>query len=451
MNGRELNREILRLSVPSILANITVPIVGMVDTAVAGHLPGGDAAAAIGAVSLGSTLFTFIYWCFGFLRTGTGGLTAQAFGRGDMRDSARIFMRGIAIAAIVSVLILSVQLPFIRLAMSVTNGSADVESLASRYFLTRVWAAPATMALMVFRGWFVGMQDSISSMWTDLVVNIVNIAASIILALGIGGWSGLGFDGIALGTVTAQYCGLAYCILTAVFKYRRKVFSTFCLSDFGEILRWRQMKGFLAMNLDLFGRSLFFTSIYLGYTMFAAGLGDLQLAVSSIMMQLLMLFSFFTDGFAYAGEALTGRFIGEKDAAMLHFSVRYIFYWTFGVAAAFVGIYIACGVPLCRLMTDDYAVVEACRAYLPWLILMPPLGCAAFTWDGIYMGATASKGLLVGMLLAAAGFYVVWLAGNAILQPDDSTALHILLAAYFTHLLARTSYLTARYRAEIRV
>ena len=217
---KALNREILRLSVPSILANLTVPLVGMVDTAIAGHLPGGEAAALIGGISVGSMLLSLLYWNFIFLRTGTGGLTAQAFGRKEPHTCALIFTRGIALALFFAVILLAIQTPFSRLAALIVNASPRVCEIAFRYFFIRIWAAPATLCLMVFRGWFVGMQDSMSSMWTDLVVNLMNIVASVVLSFGAFGWGGIGFDGIATGTVVAQYSGLLFATLVCVFTYR---------------------------------------------------------------------------------------------------------------------------------------------------------------------------------------------------------------------------------------
>ncbi len=444
-----LNREILRLSVPSILANLTVPLVGMVDTAVAGHLQGGEAAAMIGAISVGAMLFNLLYWNFAFLRTGTGGLAAQAFGRGDMHDCAAIFWRAICVAAACSALILALQWPFCKLMMLATDASARVEQLACQYFFIRIWAAPATISLMAFSGWFVGMQDSVSSMWKDLVVNAVNIAASVILALGVGSWPGLGFAGVALGTVIAQYAGLVYCILVCVFKYRSRVFAHFSLRKLRETLSPSALRPFMKMNANLFGRSVFFTGIYIGYTMIAARYGDTALACSAIMMQILLIFSYFTDGFAYAGEALTGRFIGAKDNLMLRRTVKYVFVWSMSIAVVFIGIYQLTGTPLLRLLTSDSDVVEACRTYLPWLLLMPPAGCAAFTWDGIYLGATVSRALRNSMAGAFVAFTGVWLALRLILQPGSAAAMHCLLAAYFAHLLFRTVYLSIRYRRDV--
>ena len=458
---KALDKEILRLAIPSILANITVPIVGMVDIAVAGHLRGTElftAAAFIGGIALGSMLFDLLYWNFGFLRVGTGGLTAQAFGRGDRRECARILMRALLLALGCAALIILIQWPFTRLAFLAVDSSSEVKQLALKYFLIRIWAAPATLCLMAFRGWFIGMQDSFSSMMTDLVINSVNIVASIVLTLGIGRWEGLGFPGIALGTVTAQYSGLLYASLKTAFRYRH-TFDGFTREDVRRSFAGAEMRGFMSMNGDIFVRSLCFTAIYIGMPAIAAHYGDLMLASNTIMMKLLMIFSFFTDGFAYAGEALTGRFIGEKNLEMTKMSVRHVFNWSMSIVLGFMAIYWFGGMPMVRLMTSDASVTEACRQFIPWLVLMPLTGCAAFTWDGIYLGATASKGIRDAMLWAAGAFLACWFAGIGILHavsplPADSPrfqalAIHILMVAYFAHLLARTIVLTIRYRRDV--
>ena len=456
-----LNKEILRLAIPSILANITVPIVGMVDIAVAGHLHGSElftAAAFIGGISIGSMLFDLLYWNFAFLRVGTGGLTAQAFGRGDRRECARILMRALLLALGCAALIIAVQWPFTKLAFLFVDSSGEVRQLALKYFFIRIWAAPATLALMAFRGWFIGMQDSFSSMMTDLVVNGVNVGASIVFTLGIGSWEGFGFPGIALGTLVAQYSGLLYASLKTAFRYR-SVFDGFTFNDIKAAFSGSGIRSFMSMNGDIFIRSLGFMAIYISIPAIAAHYGDLMLASNTILMKLLMIFSFFTDGFAYAGEALTGRFIGEKNLTMTRKAVRQVFNWSMSIVLGFMAAYWFGGVPMLRLMSSDAEVVGACKQFIPWLVLMPLTGCAAFTWDGIYLGATASKGIRDAMLWAAAAFFAFWFAGIGVLGavsplPHDGAryqalAIHILMAAYFAHLLARTIVLTVRYRSDV--
>jgi MATE family multidrug resistance protein len=450
MNPRSLHREILRLSVPSILAGITVPLVGMVDTAVAGHL-GGDTAAQIGAISIGSMVLTLMYWTFGFLRTGTGGLTAQAFGREDPAEAGRIFLRGTGLALMAALAAIAFQWPFFKGVMLLTDATPEVKALAEQYFFIRIWAAPATMSLMTLRGWLVGMQNSVDSMWLDLIINAVNIGASILLAFGAGSWEGLGFIGIPLGTVVAQYCGLAFGLWVILHKYGQRVFSRLTRSDVSGLLHDGSLSAYFRMNLHLLGRSFFFILIYIGFTMISAGYGDLMLASGSIIMQLLMFFSYFTDGFAYAGEALSGRFIGARDGAMLRQSVRQVFVWSAGISVLFIGLYVVAGLPAVRLLTSDGSVVAAARQFLPWLLLMPPLGCAAFTWDGIYMGATATRSFRDAMGLGAVSFYAVWYIGKWLMQPTGATAIHLLFGAYFAHLLLRTVWLTFRYRKDILI
>ena len=451
------NIDILKLAVPSILANITVPVVGMVDIAVAGHLDV-NAATMIGGIAIGSMLFDLLYWNFGFLRVGTGGLTAQAYGRGDRKECARIFARAAGIALVSALVLIAIQWLFVNLALAVVDSTQEVRQLAAKYFHIRIWAAPATLSLMAFKGWFIGMQDSVSPMITDLVVNGVNVLMSIVLALGltIGDWrfEGMGFSGIAAGTVAAQYSGLFAAALLMLLKYRRDTMSTLDADDLKDIFKGGETRRFFVMNADLFVRSLCFIAIYIGFTVISARYGDVLLAVSSIMMKILMIFSYFTDGFAYAGEALTGRHIGSQDRSMVRQTVKWTFIWSMSIAVMFMGIYHFGGVPLVRLMTSDVSVVEQSKVYLPWLLLMPVVGCAAFTWDGIYIGATASKAIRDSMIWAVAAFGLTWIAGQAVLnltRPEryDVLAMHVLMAAYFAHLLARTVYLSVRYRKTV--
>ena len=435
-----MNKRILGLALPNIITNITVPLLGMVDMAIVGHL----SSSHIGAITIGTSIFNLIYWNFGFLRMGTSGFTAQAYGADRMDESLRILVRALAIGIAIAGLLLLLQWPISRLALIFRDATPGVAQLAIQYVIIRIWAAPATLSLMALKGWFIGMQDSVSSMLTDLTVNIVNIAASIILSFGIGSWQGFGFVGIPLGTVIAQYSGLLLALGICGFKYRVKIA--------GQAGNDGTFGAFFKLNTDLFVRSLCFTGIYLGYTIIASRYGEVMLASANIMMNLLMIFSYFTDGFAYAGEALTGRFIGEKDREMVRRTVVQTFKWSFGVAGIWMLIYGLAGPGMLRLMTDDAAVLGACHAYIPWLLAMPLVGCAAFTWDGIYIGATASHAIRNAMIWALAAFLGVWLAG-AVMAPGISspTAIHLLMAAYFAHLVARTVYLTIDYRDTFRL
>ena len=433
---KPLDREILRLALPSILANITVPLVGMVDLAVAGHLGSlGEAATLIGGVSVGTMLFDLLYWNFGFLRVGTGGLTAQAYGREDWQGTRVILFRGVVLALLIAALILVLQWPFVHLALYVTHGSDAVRELALRYFFIRIWAAPATLSLMSIKGWFIGMQDTVSSMATDLVVNVVNIVASVIL----GRW--IGFAGIAWGTVIAQFTGLAF---AGVLIARRMPPGK---GGIRQAVSGADLGAFLTMNGNLFVRSLCMVAIYVGFTMISARYGDLVLAVGAILMKLLLLFSFFTDGFAYAAEALVGKFIGRRDIPAVKMTVRHVFIWSMGVGMFFVLVYLFGSDPAFRVLTSDAQVVHAARPFYFWLLLMPPIGCAAFTWDGVFVGATASRSLRNSLVWALLAFFGLWFFGYAVrggsLLPEE--ALHFLLAAYFAHLLVRTLYLSYRY------
>ena len=505
----KLTREILRLAGPSILANVTVPLVGMVDIAVVGHLGGTGAmsgAALIGGISIGTMLFDLLYWNFAFLRAGTGGLTAQAYGRlrglypllspaafspstsladgkspgpgrapdgaslsprTEARDELGTILRRALRVALVSALgILLLQWVVVKAAFLVVHCSPEVRALATQYFYIRVWAAPATLSLFAFKGWFIGLQDSVRPMTADLLVNGLNIVLSVLLSFGLpalpgigfAGIHGLGFAGVALGTVLAQWAGLAYCLAAAYRRYgfsvelnafslRRlhKISKENFLTNFKETPQNQDVSQFFTINRDLFLRSAGMIAVYIGFTVIGATLGDEMLAVSAILMKLLMVFSYFTDGFAYAGEALTGRFIGEGSSEGVGATIRQTFRVSWAVAGIFVLAYGLCGSPLLRLMTSDAAVVEAGKAFLPWLMLMPLIGCPAFVWDGIFIGATASADLRNSTLLCAVGFFSVWFIGKALWGPmPPATGLHLLMAAYFVHLAIRSVYLTLR-------
>lgn len=447
---KPIDREILRLALPSILANLTVPLVGMVDIAVAGHLDS-SAAALIGGVSIGSLMFDVLYWNFGFLRAGTGGMTSQAYGRKDWGDCARNLIRGLGASLSIALVMLLLQWPFQRLFFEFVDCSDDVMSLALRYFYIRILCAPATLSLMVIRGWFIGMQDTVSSMVTDIFVNGLNIAASIFLALGLPsfGFHGLGFTGVAVGTVVAQYSGLVLGLAIVAFRYSERFRGAFTATSLRDAFDRRGMKQFISVNSDLFVRSLCLIAVYLGFSAISARFGDVLLAMCSIMMKLLMIFSFFSDGFAYAGEALTGRFIGARDAAGVNITVRRSFLWCMGTGLLFVAIYAFAGMPMFRLMTEDAVVVDASRAFMPWLALIPLVGCPAFMWDGIYIGATATRAMRDSNIGCVVSFFATWFIGSLLLHPQGNMSVHLLFAAYYAHLIFRSGYQTVKYRSAV--
>ena len=410
----------------------------MVDIAIAGHL-GGDVpgASLIGGIAIGTMLFDLLYWNFAFLRIGTGGLTAQACGRKDGSEGG-ILLRALRLAVISGLALIAVQYLVVQGAFLFVKCSPEVRSLAAEYFYIRIWAAPATLSLFALKGWFIGMQDTVRPMIADLLVNGLNMAVSALLSFGIPGlFEGLGFKGVAIGTVVAQWSGLLYCLLALRHRYSR-CFHKGMVPAAGP--------GFFSMNLDLFLRALGMIAVYIGFTVISARYGDTLLAVSTILMKLLMFFSYFTDGFAYAGEALTGRYLGAGSRDGVLSAIRSSFAWSWAVAALFLLGYGLGGRWLFSLMTSDPSVLQAGEAFIPWLLLMPLAGCPAFVWDGIFAGATASADLRNSTLLCALGFFGLWFAGLHFLpegQPEK--AIHLLMAAYFLHLLIRGLYLTIRF------
>ena len=473
---KPLNKEILSLAVPSILANITVPFVGMADIAVAGHLGGGTGAAAlIGGITIGTMLFDLLYWNFAFLRSGTGGLTAQAYGRllagtCGVDQVQGILMRALRIALLSGVALIALQWVVLWLAFLLVDCTPQVRELASQYFKIRIWAAPATLSLFAFKGWFIGLQDTVRPMIADLLVNGLNILLSFGLGFGLCGLPAMGFAGVAAGTLIAQWCGFTYAAFASrhalgQLATQKPAFlrhqpasgpatdtkSAIFVSPAGPAVDQVQAPSFFRMNRDLVLRSLGMIAVYIGFTVISARFGDTMLAVSSILMKLLLVFSYFTDGFAYAGEALTGKFIGAGDKQGVHAAVKGCFIWGWGLAGAFMLLYGLGGVPAFRLLTSDVTVVEAGREFIPWLLLMPLIGVPAFIWDGIFTGATETSAMRDSTLLCAVGFFAVWFGGYFLAlalgeeAPGGPMAIHILMAAYFVHLAVRSVYLSVRW------
>ena len=434
------NKAILRLALPSILANITIPLVGIVDTAIVGHL---SDAAAIGGIAIGTMLFDLLYWNFGFLRVGTSGLTAQAYGRGYETECRRILLRSLSIAMIAAVGILAIQWLFVTAVLAVVPCSTEVASVAREYFSVRIWAAPATLSLFTFKGWFIGMQDTKSPMAVDILVNVVNMSASYYLAVK----TPLGVVGVAYGTLVAQYSGLILAVAILLVRYIGiSVFRN--IDRWKEALRGAELRRMLSLNTNLFIRSLCFMVVYVGYTSLASLYGDTELAVSSIMMKLFMFFSFFVDGFAYAGEALVGKAFGEskvesRKSEDINPTVRALFSWALVVGLLFTVLYAFWGDEAFALMTSDTTVLMAAEKYKIWLIGMPLISTLAFMWDGVYIGATAGVQIRNSMIWAAVGFIVGYTTTFSFVGPQ---ALYI---GYCAHLIARAFYLTIKWNKVV--
>ena len=437
---KSLNSQILRLAIPSILANITIPLVGIVDTAIVGHIAN---ATYIGGIAIGTMLFDLLYWNFGFLRVGTSGMTAQAYGRGDGVECARLLTQSVSIALIGAVVLWLIQWLFVTAVLAIVPCSTEVAAFAREYFFIRIWAAPATLSLMAFKGWFIGMQDTVSPMITDIVVNVVNMTVSYVLAV----YTPLGALGVAYGTLVAQFTGLLLALVICLVKYKTVVQEVIRL--FGDmatkLLGGQEMKRFMSLNANLFVRSLCFMVVYVGFTSLASQYGDVELAVSTIMMKLFMLFSYFVDGFAYAGEALVGKEWGASRSLAssphrLGRIVRLLFAWSLGVGLLFTLLFAVWSEECYLAMTNDMEVLSRLGDYTGWLIAMPIVSTLAFMWDGVYAGATAGKQIRNAMIYAALGFVTCYLATYWWLGIQG------LYIAYFAHLVARVVYLTAAWK-----
>ena len=437
---KSLNSQILRLAIPSILANITIPLVGIVDTAIVGHIAN---ATYIGGIAIGTMLFDLLYWNFGFLRVGTSGMTAQAYGRGDGVECARLLTQSVSIALIGAAVLWLIQWLFVTAVLAIVPCSIEVAAFAREYFFIRIWAAPATLSLMAFKGWFIGMQDTVSPMITDIVVNVVNMTVSYVLAV----YTPLEALGVAYGTLVAQFTGLLLALVICLFKYKtvvQDIVRLLCDKAI-KLLGDKEMKRFMSLNANLFVRSLCFMVVYVGFTSLASQYGDVELAVSTIMMKLFMLFSYFVDGFAYAGEALVGKEYGASRSLAssphrLVRIVRLLFAWSLGVGLLFTLLFAIWSEECYLAMTNDMEVLSRLGDYTLWLIAMPLVSTLAFMWDGVYAGATAGKQIRNAMIYAALGFVTCYLATYWWLGIQG------LYIAYFAHLVARVVYLTAAWK-----
>ena len=415
-----MNKRILGLAVPSIISNITVPLLGLVDVSIVGHL---GSATYIGAIAVGGMLFSMIYWIFGFLRMGTSGLTAQAYGRRDLAEVILSFVRSVGIAFGLGLLLILLQYPILKVAFMLIDATPAIKELASLYFRICIWGAPAVLGLYSFAGWFVGMQNSRFPMYIAITQNVVNIAASLFFVFV---WN-RGVAGVAMGTLVAQYAGLLMASLLWYGYYRR----LWPKLNWKMLTDYEAMRSFFILNRDIFFRTLCLVAVTTYFTSRGAEQGDVILAVNTLLMQLFTLYSYIMDGFAYAGEALTGRYVGAHNRADLERMIRALFAWGIGLALTFTILYGIGGSSFLGLLTNEREVLNASSDYFYWVLAIPLAGLAAFLWDGLYIGATASRQMLYSMLVASASFFLL----QGLLQQQMGN--HALWMAFIVYLFLR--------------
>ena len=400
-----MHKEILSLAIPSIVTNITVPLLGLVDVAIVGHM--GDAS-YIGAIAVGSMMMNVICWLFGFLRMGTSGMTSQAYGRGDSKEAATILFQAIALGAAIGILFVLFQPLLLRLFLFFMRPSDEIRAFASVYFHVCVFGLPAALVMYGLTGWFIGMQDTRTPMTVSIFQNIVNIMTSLLLVYVFG----MKVEGVALGTLTAQYSGL----LLALYILRRKyashyqlLFSQFTLKpgDYSSFSYKHTLNRFFRVNRDIFLRTLFLVAVNAAFTSVGSRQGDVILAVNTLLFQFFTLYSYIMDGFAYAGEAICGKYYGAGNAPSFHACIRRLFAWGVIMTVVYTAAYYFGANDILHVLSNEQTVIEASEPYLLWVALIPVAGMGAFIWDGVFIGITDSRGMLLSCFVAAIVFAII--------------------------------------------
>ena len=414
-----MNRAILRIALPNIISNITVPIMGIAGTMIAGHL--GDSVATIGALAIGVSIFNFIYWNCSFIRMGTSGITAQAFGAGDNRTTTLMLARAITVSLVVGLIAIILQRPLGLGALAIMNGN----ELVSDYFFARIWAVPAGVLLFGLNGWLTGMQNAIIPMIVAVLVNTIHVACSIWFAFPLG----MGIVGIAYASVVAQWTGVIITAAITWWHFRK----SFVAIKWREVIDMAAMKEFFLINRDIIVRTLCIVATYTFFTAASARMGDDNiLAVNTILLQLFTLFSYMNDGFAYAAEALTGRFIGAKDEPSLRDAVKKCVIWCLVVAIIYIGVYIGWWRDLLMLFIssdaqDAEVLLDYAGRYIGWIIAIPLAAAMPFVMDGIMVGATQSRIMRDSMILSTIAYFALFYAFKPIIS---NNALWLAFSSY---------------------
>lgn len=415
-----LDKQILKIALPAILSNITVPLLGLVDVAIVGHM--GDAN-YIGAIAVGGMMFNLIYWVFGFLRMGTSGMTSQAYGSKQLSEVVLLLYRSLLIGLLVGALFILIQTGLLQGIFTLIDTTPAIRSLSTTYFHICIWGAPAVLGLYGLSGWFIGMQNSRFPLYIAVTQNIVNIAASLCFVY----LFDMKIEGVAWGTLVAQYAGF----VMGLWMWRR-YYGRLRKHAVGQPV-WQQkaMSRFFHVNRDIFFRTLCLVGVTLWFTASGAAQGEIILSVNTLLMQLFTLFSYVMDGFAFAGEALIGRYKGASNGKALKATVERLFRWGWGFAVLFTLLYALGGQAFLSLLTNEKEVIAASDSYYLWAVAIPFAGMAAFIWDGIFIGATATKAMLRAMLVASALFFTLFYALQSTLHN------HALWLAFIVYLSAR--------------
>jgi MATE family multidrug resistance protein len=430
------HKALLVIAIPMILSNITVPLLGLVDIAVVGHL---SDPFYLGGVAIGSMIMTFILSMAGFLRMATTGVTAQAYGKGNTDLQLNGLVHGITIAIFLSLIILLLQVPIKAAAFTLAGGSEEVQTYGQLYFSIRIFSAPAALTNLVLLGWMLGMQSAKGPMWHLIFTNVINIVLDLLFVFGFG-W---GVQGVAIASLIADYSG----VLIGLY-FVRMIAKEQGIHFTKEALRvwqqWQAIKPLLLINRDIFLRTLCLSICFAFITFEGAKLGDNIVAANAILLNLLMLLSFGLDGIAYAVEALVGKAVGRNNRAELIKSIKDATFWSVLFSVVFTVLFWVSGEDIIRLMSDIDVVVQTAVVYLPWIIAMPIVSLWCFLFDGIFIGLTRAKDMRNSMFIATFGgfFFVWWLSqqwGN-----------HALWAAMHGFMLVRGVTLAIRLRGLLR-
>lgn len=421
-----MNRKILNLAIPNIISNLSVPLLGAVDTALVGHL---DDAYYLGAIAVGSMIFNFIFWGFGFLRMGTTGITAQSFGEEDRTASIMTLARALTVAAVFGLLIVALQFWIVDLSFWLVEASPEVERYTRIYFNIRIFTAPATLCLYAINGWFLGMQNARYPMIVTVFLNSLNIGLDIFFVYSMD----MHVDGVAWGTLIARYAGLTLAVILLVAKYKN------WLKGYVHslLLEMKAIKKFFSVNRDIFIRTLCLIFTFSFFTAKSAEFGNVVLAANSILLQLWMMVSYGIDGFAYAAESLIGRYTGSGQQKRVNLAIKYCFIWGMGIGVfASVG-YAVFDIHILRLFTDQQDVIDKAMIFFLWTIAGPTVSSFSYIWDGIFIGATATGPMRDSMIIATIGVFLpVYAVGVSYLGN------HALWLAMTLFMIARGATLT---------